>query len=196
MNGSDLHLKTDTGKVYVRIYGELMPLDDVPVFTDEEFHEALRAVLRPEQIKRFEDALELDFALEMPGVARFRGNLYQQRSHYQAVFRVIPFEIQSMEELHLPEAAFNFIERPRGLVLVTGPAGSGKSTSLAAMIVKLRNPTRELVVEGRRNVNALLVELDLNRESHLVIRNGTLVPGDGELAPDDVIEIRPVISGR
>ncbi len=63
------------------------------------------------------------------------------------------------------------------------------------MIVKLRNPTRELVVEGRRNVNALLVELDLNRESHLVIRNGTLVPGDGELAPDDVIEIRPVISG-
>lgn len=63
------------------------------------------------------------------------------------------------------------------------------------MIVKLRNPTREVVIEGRRNVNALLVELDLNRESHLVIRNGTLVPGDGELAPDDVIEIRPVISG-
>ncbi len=63
------------------------------------------------------------------------------------------------------------------------------------MIVKLRNPTREVVIEGRRNVNALLAELDLNRESHLVIRNGTLVPGDGELAPDDVIEIRPVISG-
>lgn len=63
------------------------------------------------------------------------------------------------------------------------------------MIVKLRNPTREIVIDGRRNVNALLVELSLNRESHLVIRNGTLVPGDGELAPDDVIEIRPVISG-
>lgn len=63
------------------------------------------------------------------------------------------------------------------------------------MIVKLRNPTREVVIEGRRNVNALLAELSLNRESHLVIRNGTLVPGDGELSPDDVIEIRPVISG-
>jgi len=143
MNGSDLHLKTDTGKVYVRIYGELMPLDDVPQFSSDEFHAAIKDVLRPEQLKRFEDELELDFALEMPGVARFRGNLYQQRSHYQAVFRVIPFEIQSMEELHLPDAAFNFIERPRGLVLVTGPAGSGKSTSLAAMIDRI-NKTQKL----------------------------------------------------
>lgn len=63
------------------------------------------------------------------------------------------------------------------------------------MIVKLRNPTREIVIDGRRRVHALLAELDLNRESHLVIRNGTLVPGDGELDADDVIEIRPVISG-
>ena len=63
------------------------------------------------------------------------------------------------------------------------------------MKVLLRNPTRELQIEGRRNVNALLAELGLDRESHLVIRNGTLVPGDGELGADDVIEIRPVISG-
>jgi sulfur carrier protein len=61
--------------------------------------------------------------------------------------------------------------------------------------VLLRNPTREIQIDGRRKVHALLVELDLNRESHLVIRNGTLVPGDGELDADDVIEIRPVISG-
>lgn len=63
------------------------------------------------------------------------------------------------------------------------------------MRVLLRNPTREIEIEGRRRVHALLAELHLDRESHLVIRNGTLVPGDGELAPDDVIEIRPVISG-
>ena len=63
------------------------------------------------------------------------------------------------------------------------------------MRIKLRNPTREIEVDGRRRVHALLDELDLNRESHLVIRNGTLVPGDGELDADDVIEIRPVISG-
>jgi len=143
MNGSDLHLKTDTGKVYVRIYGELHPLDDVPQFSDVDFNEAIRTVLRPEQVAKFERDLELDFALEMPGVARFRGNLYQQRSHFQAVFRVIPFEIQSMEELQLPEAAFDFIERPRGLVLVTGPAGSGKSTSLAAMVDRI-NKTQKL----------------------------------------------------
>ena len=65
----------------------------------------------------------------------------------------------------------------------------------AAIKVLLRNPSREIVIEGRRRVHALLEELDLNRESHLVIRNGTLVPGDGELQEDDVIEIRPVISG-
>ncbi|MBX3114977.1 MAG: type IV pilus twitching motility protein PilT [Fimbriimonadaceae bacterium] len=146
MNGSDLHIKTDTGTVYVRVYGELYPLEDVPHFTDQDFREAVSDLLRPDQVARFDKDLELDFALEIAGVSRFRGNLFQQREHAQAVFRVIPFEIASMEDLNLPQACYDFIERPRGLVLVTGPAGSGKSTTLAAMIDRInRNEDLHIV---------------------------------------------------
>jgi twitching motility protein PilT len=137
MDGSDLHLKTDSGKTYVRVYGDLEPLDDEPLFTQAEFDAAMVALLSPEQLKKFEKDQELDFSLYIPGIARFRGNMYQQRSHIQAAFRVIPLRIQTMEELNLPEACYDYVERPRGLVLVTGPAGSGKSTSLAAMIDRI-----------------------------------------------------------
>jgi twitching motility protein PilT len=137
MNGSDLHFKTDTGSVYVRVYGELVHLDDEPPFTNDDFTRTLYERLRPEQIERLEKNFELDYALEIKGLSRFRGNAYFQRSHLQAAFRVIPYEIQSMEDLQLPPACYDFIDRPRGLVLVTGPAGSGKSTTLAAMIDRI-----------------------------------------------------------
>lgn len=133
MQGSDLHVKTDTGKVYVRVHGDLIELEDIR-FPAEEFLVAMHEVLDDDHIERFEKDLELDFSHEVVGVSRFRGNLYQQRGFMQAAFRVIPYEIQTMEDLHLPAACFEFIDRPRGLVLVTGPAGSGKSTTLAAMI--------------------------------------------------------------
>lgn len=149
IGGSDMHFKTDTGLVYVRVNGELDVLEGAGHFSDEEFREAINYLLRPEQIQRFEKALELDFSLEIPGVSRFRGNLYQQRGHMQAAFRVIPYEIQSMEDLQLPVATYEFIDRPRGLVLVTGPAGSGKSTSLAAMISRInhKQPVHIMTVE-------------------------------------------------
>lgn len=137
MEGSDLHFKCDTGKVYLRIHGDLYPADDIPEFDDEEFRRALYTILSPDQVRKFEHDLELDFAYEVKGLSRFRGNAYQQRGHVQAAFRVIPYAIQSMEDLHLPLACFDFIDRPRGLVLVTGPAGSGKSTTLAAMIDRI-----------------------------------------------------------
>ncbi|MCE9559558.1 MAG: type IV pilus twitching motility protein PilT [Armatimonadetes bacterium] len=133
LGGSDLHLKTDTGRVYVRVNGDLEEVE-YPHFSDKDFRDEMKLMLSEAQLKRFDEQLELDFALEIPGISRFRGNLYQQRGHAQAAFRVIPYEIQSMEDLQLPKAAFDFVERPRGLVLVTGPAGSGKSTTLAAMI--------------------------------------------------------------
>lgn len=132
--GSDLHFKTDTGLVYVRTNGDLDQITDIPLFTDAEFREELGHILRIDQMARFERDLELDFSLEIPGVSRFRGNAYQQRGHLQAAFRVIPYDILTIEDLFLPAACRDFIQRPRGLVLVTGPAGSGKSTSLAAMI--------------------------------------------------------------
>jgi twitching motility protein PilT len=148
MSGSDLHFKTDTGKAYVRVHGELMPVDAAP-FTSEEFERELFKFLQPSQVKRFRKDLELDFGLEIPGVSRFRGNAFQQRNVTQAAFRVIPYEISSMEDLQLPQACYDFIERPRGLVLVTGPAGSGKSTSLAAMISRINatQPVHIITVE-------------------------------------------------
>lgn len=149
MGGSDLHFKTDAGKVYIRVLGELDELNDVPHFDSATFRESLRQVLRDDQLEIFDKDLELDFAYEVVGVSRFRGNLYQQRHNVQAAFRVIPYTIQTMEELNLPAATFDFVERPRGLVLVTGPAGSGKSTTLAAMIDKINRsqPVHIITVE-------------------------------------------------
>ena len=141
MGGSDMHFKTDTGKVYVRVNGDLQEAD-YPHFSDAEFREELKYLLRPEQLKKFDETWELDFAVEIPGLSRFRGNIYQQRGHAQAAFRVIPYQIQRMDDLQLPNACYDFIERPRGLVLVTGPAGSGKSTSLAAMVNEINHRHR------------------------------------------------------
>lgn len=146
LEGSDLHFKCDTGKVYCRVHGDLIHFEDEPFFSDAEFREQLATVLRPEQLKRFDKELELDFAYEIPGLSRFRGNAYQQRGHMQAAFRVIPYHINNMEDLQLPEACYDFIQRPRGLVLVTGPAGSGKSTSLAAMIDRINRTQKAHII--------------------------------------------------
>lgn len=137
MDGSDLHFKTDTGKVYVRVYGQLVHLEDEPPFPSDEFQKALFQMFSEDQQKRYYKEHDLDFATEVPGVARFRGNVYQQRSCTQAAFRVIPYTVKSMEDLMLPPAVYDFITKPRGLVLVTGPAGSGKSTTLASMIDRI-----------------------------------------------------------
>lgn len=148
IDGSDLHFKTDTGKAYIRVHGDLHEVE-APEFTHDEFKMALFQVLTKPQVEKFERDLELDFAYEVKGVSRFRGNVYQQRGHIQAAFRVIPYEIQSMSDLHLPPACYDFIERPRGLVLVTGPAGSGKTTTLAAMIDQINRtqPNHIVTVE-------------------------------------------------
>jgi twitching motility protein PilT len=151
-------------------------LDAAP-FTDAEFRIALYHVLKMNQIAKFERDLELDFAMEVTGVSRFRGNAYQQRGHMQAAFRVIPYEIQSMEDLQLPAACYEFIERPRGLVLVTGPAGSGKSTSLAAMldrinrtqpvhIVTVEDPVEFVHDDHKALINQRELEVDTNSFAH------------------------------
>jgi twitching motility protein PilT len=100
-------------------------------------------------VRKYKHDLELDFAVEVPELARFRGNCYQQRGQTQAAFRVIPYEILSMEALALPPACYEFIQKPRGLVLVTGPAGCGKSTTLASMIDRINRsqPLHIMTVE-------------------------------------------------
>jgi twitching motility protein PilT len=127
----------------------LLQDDSEPVFTREEAESDIFEMITPVQRKRFEKDLELDFAHEIPGVARFRGNIYQQRGLVQAAFRVIPLHVQSVDDLNLPEIVKTFCERPRGLVLVTGPAGSGKSTTQAAMIdyINRSQPVHIVTVE-------------------------------------------------
>lgn len=130
--GSDLHIKVGTPPL-VRIRGDLVPLN-APLLTADDARQLSFAALSETQIERFKKDRELDFAYAIEGHARFRGNVFLQRGLTQAVYRVIPLVIRSMEELLLPPVCKFFAERPRGLVLVTGPAGSGKSTTQAAMI--------------------------------------------------------------
>ena len=140
LGASDLHLTAGV-RPTVRLRGELQPLDDFEVCTPPALERALYGMLPAKKREHFEDALELDFSHALPGVARFRVNLYRQRGSVGAAFRVIPFELRPLEDLGVPPAVASFAHMPRGLVLVTGPTGSGKSTTLAS-IVDLANRTR------------------------------------------------------
>jgi twitching motility protein PilT len=139
LDGSDLHIKSDSPPL-VRIHGDLLPMDIDPnapepvALNAEQAKWFCYSILSDTQKARFEEEFELDFAYEIVGVARFRANLFIQRNNVGGVFRVIPYQIRTIEELNLPAVSRQFAERPRGLVLVTGPAGSGKSTTQAAMI--------------------------------------------------------------
>ncbi|MBW3624303.1 MAG: type IV pilus twitching motility protein PilT [Armatimonadetes bacterium] len=130
--GSDLLIKAESPPL-VRVHGELKPMRMEP-FSAEQAKEIIYDILTDEQIRRFEEDLELDLSYELPGVSRYRVNVMQQREAVGTVIRAIPMDILTMEELNLPPVLKTFCERPRGLVLVTGPTGSGKSTTLAAMI--------------------------------------------------------------
>ncbi len=135
MSGSDLHITTNSPP-QVRVHGHLQPLDMPPLNPSETKHLAY-SVMTDAQKHRFEESLELDFSFGLKGLARFRANCFNQRGATAAVFRVIPFEIKSFQQLNLPPVVAKLCDRPRGLVLVTGPTGSGKSTTLAAMLDKI-----------------------------------------------------------
>src|SRR5437899_8900127 len=135
MGGSDLHITTNSPP-QIRVHGHLHPLD-MPPLQPAETKQLGYSVLTDAQKHRFEEHLELDFSFGLKGLARFRGNLYNQRGATGGVFRVIPFEIKSFQQLNLPPVISKLCDKPRGLVLVTGPTGSGKSTTLAAMIDKI-----------------------------------------------------------
>jgi len=143
-NGSDLHITTDTPP-QIRVHGHLKPLD-LPSLGPAETKSLAYSVLTDQQKKRFEEALELDFSFGIRGIARFRCNVFNQRGAVAAVYRVIPEQIKGFHELGLPPVLANLAERPRGLVLVTGPTGSGKSTTLAAMIDKINTERHEHIL--------------------------------------------------
>src|SRR5437868_12686754 len=129
MGGSDLHITTNTPP-QIRLHGHLQPLD-MPPLTPAETKALAYSVMTDAQKHRFEEDLVLDFSFGMKGLARFRANIFNQRGAAGAVFRVIPFEIKSFGQLNLPPIVAKMCEKPLGLILVTGPTGSGKSTTLA-----------------------------------------------------------------
>src|SRR6267142_1674328 len=144
LDGSDLHLTTDTPP-QVRVHGHLQRLEGADL-TPAETKQLAYSVLTDAQKKRFEEHLELDFSFGLKGLARFRCNMFNQRGAVAAVYRLIPEKIRSFQELNLPAVLANLAERPRGLVLVTGPTGSGKSTTLAAMIDKINKERHDHIL--------------------------------------------------
>jgi twitching motility protein PilT len=131
--GSDLHLTAGSPPV-VRVHGDLERLEDYPAMTPRALQGMVYAILPQKLRERFEQELELDMSYSLPGRARFRVNVFMQRDALGAVFRVIPFEIKDIAELGLPPVVADLARFPRGFVVVTGPTGSGKSTTLASMV--------------------------------------------------------------
>ncbi len=142
--GTDLHVTTNSPP-QIRIDGKMLPLQ-LPPMTAPMTKSLVYSVLTDNQKHRFEENLELDFSFGVKGLARFRGNVFFQRGAVAGAFRTIPWEIRSFQELGLPQVVSGLCDKPRGLILVTGPTGSGKSTTLAAMLDKINAERHEHMV--------------------------------------------------
>jgi twitching motility protein PilT len=143
-NASDLLLKVGRPPT-IRLNGELQALEMQPV-KPEDLKMLAEQVMTPRQVKEFAEKKEADFAIGVPGVGRFRTNIYQQRGTLAFAFRAIPYEVKTIAELHLPTVLEEIALKPRGLILVTGITGSGKSTALAAMINHINQNRRVNVI--------------------------------------------------
>jgi len=141
---SDLHVTVGLPPM-IRVNGQVRPLD-YPKLTPQSTREMIYDVLTNDQRQRLENAWELDMSYTLPRIARFRVNVYFQKGNLGAAFRTIPQEIRSFDQLGLPKAVEDMTEKPRGLVLVTGPTGSGKSTTLAAMIDRINETRHEHIM--------------------------------------------------
>ena len=142
--GSDLHLTTGTPP-QLRVDGKLVPMK-LPPLSPQEARTLCYSVLTDAQKHRFEETNELDLSFGVQKLSRFRGNVFMQRGNVAGVFRAIPFEIKTFEELGLPQVVQDLARKPRGLVLVTGPTGSGKTTTLATIIDQINRERNEHIV--------------------------------------------------
>src|SRR3954447_25961916 len=144
--GSDLHVKVPAPPM-ARIHGELMPVEDMPTLDAEDTDAALEHVLHdPTLLEEFATVGEADFSYEVTGLARFRVNAFRQRGDVSIAFRVIPYGVRTIDDLGLPEVIRTLSDEPRGIILLTGTTGSGKSTTLAAMIDHINaNKPRHIV---------------------------------------------------
>jgi twitching motility protein PilT len=138
--GSDLHLKADSPPV-ARVHGDLWALQGAEPLAPKDTEAALQAIAGPEQLAEFEENGEADFSYQLEGVSRFRVNAFRQRGAVSIALRAIPFQVRTIDDLGLPEVVRRLAEEPRGIILLTGTTGSGKSTTLAAMIDHI-NSTR------------------------------------------------------
>jgi twitching motility protein PilT len=145
LNGSDLHITTNTPP-QVRVDGHLRPLEGFRPLTSADTKQLAYSVLTDAQKHRFEENLELDFSFGVKGLSRFRANIFNQRGAVGAVFRAIPYEIKPFDALGLPPVVKQLCDKPRGLILVTGPTGSGKSTTLASMVDKINIDRHEHIL--------------------------------------------------
>ncbi|HZO20792.1 MAG TPA: ATPase, T2SS/T4P/T4SS family, partial [Gemmatimonadaceae bacterium] len=146
-NASDLHLKVGRPPV-LRINGELQQLDLAPL-KPEDLKQLAEQIMTPKQVKEFTENKEADFAIGVPGIGRFRVNVFQQRGTIAYALRLVPYQVKNCTELNLPPVVEEIAMKPRGLVLVTGVTGSGKSTALAAMIQHINE---------RRHANVITIE--------------------------------------
>jgi twitching motility protein PilT len=144
LNASDLHLTVGTTPVY-RVNGELIKIEGEKL-TPAETKRMCYSIMNEAQKKRFEEDLELDASFGIKGLSRFRANFFMQRGAVAGAFRKIPYEIYGFAELGLPSVVASLAEKPRGLILVTGPTGSGKSTTLAAMIDKINKEKKVHII--------------------------------------------------
>ncbi len=177
--GSDLHLKTGRPPLF-RISGDLVPQDTYPAITPEEMKFALTHVMGPERSRIFMQEMEADFSYEIPGVGRYRVNAFIQRGEIGAVLRYVPLEVPTIEQMGLPEVLRDLCNHENGLVIVTGPTGSGKSTTLAAMIesinqkspyhiVTLEDPIEFVYTDIRSTINQRELGIDTH-ELHRALR--------------------------
>jgi twitching motility protein PilT len=144
---SDLHLKP-TRPPLLRVNGRLVPLT-LPPLKPDDIRRMVDGILSPQQRGRFEERMAVDIGYGVHGLARFRGNIYLQRGTLAASFRLIPFQIRTIDSLELPPVLLDFCDLPMGLVLITGPTGSGKSTTLAALVKHIvsRRPVHVITIE-------------------------------------------------
>ena len=174
-NASDIHLKAGLPPLF-RVDGALIPLKNAERMSPEQLNGMMQSIMTPGQMAHFEANHEVDLAHSIAGLGRFRVNAFQQRGTVGVVFRVIPFSVRTVEQLNLPKVVERISMEPRGLVLVTGTTGSGKSTSLAAMIdyinsnrtchiITIEDPIEFLIRDKRSVVNQREIGVDTNNFS-------------------------------
>jgi twitching motility protein PilT len=170
-SASDLHLTVGEPPI-LRVDGELIPAD-APKLTADETKRIIYSVLTDKQKVKFEEDMELDFSLYMPNISRFRVNVHQQRGAVEAAFRVVLLNIRTLEELGLPAIVGKLALKPNGLVIVTGPTGMGKTTTLAAMVDLINTERRCLIVTIEdpmeylfRNKQSIIKQREVGSDTH------------------------------